>query len=187
MSLARRVWRFGDGVNTDQIIPGRYNITTDPAALARGCFIECRPQFAAAVRPGDVIVAGADFGCGSSREHAVIALQASGVGAVVATSFGRIFFRNAVNRGLPVLECADAGALADGARVELDLGAGRLVDRASGAELRSRPLSAFAARIARHGGVLELVRAHGHLRGACTAACPSLPVTDPEGGPTDDR
>jgi len=189
MSPASRVWRFGDSVNTDQIIPGRYNITTDPAALARGCFVECRPDFADGVRPGDVIVAGEDFGCGSSREHAVIAIQAAGIRAVVAASFGRIFFRNAVNLGLPLLECAAAaGTPADGALIELDLAAGRLADPATGTVLQSRPLSAFAARIARHGGVVDLVRAHGSLRGDCTAACaPATPTATPQGGSNDDR
>ncbi len=189
MSAAGRVWRFGDAVNTDQIIPGRANVTTDPAALARGCFGECRPEFAARVRPGDVIVAGEDFGCGSSREHAVIAIQAAGIRAVVAASFARIFFRNAVNLGLPLLEgTAAAGTLADGALIELDLAAGRLIEPTTGAVLQSRPLSAFAARIARHGGVLDLVRAHGSLRGDCSAACgPLTPATTPQGGPTDDR
>ena len=168
-----RVWRFGDSVNTDQIIPGRYNLTTDWAALGRACFVELRPDFTSGVRPGDVIVAGEDFGCGSSREHAVIALQAAGVGAVVAPSYARIFYRNAINRGLTLLECSDLGSLADGAEVELDRISGVLREASTGREWRARPLPEFAQRIARHGGVLELVQAHGGLRGECGPDCGS--------------
>jgi 3-isopropylmalate dehydratase small subunit len=166
-----RAWRFGDFVNTDQIIPGRYNLTTDPAELGRACFVELRPEFTKGVLPGDVIVAGADFGCGSSREHAVIAIQATGVAAVIAPSFARIFYRNAINRGLAVLECTDIGSVADGAQVELDRSAGRLRDLSTGRELQARPLPDFAQRIARHGGVIELVRAHGSLNGSCGPEC----------------
>jgi 3-isopropylmalate/(R)-2-methylmalate dehydratase small subunit len=166
-----RAWRFGDFVNTDQIIPGRYNVTTDPAELGRACFIELRPEFASAVQPGDLIVAGEDFGCGSSREHAVIAILASGVTAVLAPSFARIFYRNAINRGLAVLECAEASEVQDGAEVALDLDRGRVLDRTGGLELVTRPLPVFAQRIARHGGVLELVRAHGSLNGDCGPHC----------------
>jgi 3-isopropylmalate dehydratase small subunit len=171
-----RAWRFGDFVNTDQIIPGRYNVTTNPEELGRACFIELRPEFAAAVRPGDLIVAGEDFGCGSSREHAVIAILATGVTAVLAPSFARIFYRNAINRGLAVLESAEASAVADGAEVDLDLARGRVVDRTRGRELLTRPLPLFAQRIARHGGVLELVRTHGSLNGECGPACQAVPA-----------
>ena len=118
-----RVFRFGDGVSTDAIMPGRYNLTTDPAALARACFIENRPDFHETVRPGDVIVAGSNFGCGSSREHAPLSIKACGVSAVVARSFARIFYRNAVNLGLPVIRCADLyDAVQDGEQVEVDVG-----------------------------------------------------------------
>lgn len=166
-----RAWRFGDFVNTDQIIPGRYNVTTDPEELGRACFIELRPEFAATVAPGDLIVAGEDFGCGSSREHAVIAILASGVTAVLAPSFARIFYRNAINRGLAVLECAEAAEVADGAEVEVDLALGLVRDRSQDRVLRTRPLPDFAQRIARHGGVLELVRVHGSLNGDCGPGC----------------
>jgi 3-isopropylmalate dehydratase small subunit len=166
-----RAWRFGDSVNTDQIIPGRYNVTTDPGELAKGCFVELRPDFTSAVRPGDVIVAGEDFGCGSSREHAVIAIQATGVAAVIAPSFARIFYRNAINRGLTVLECSDISTVSDGAQVEFDRGTGHLHDIGTGKEFWTRPLPEFAQRIAGHGGVLELVRAHGSLQGTCGPEC----------------
>ena len=165
-----RAWRFGDFVNTDQIIPGRYNVITDPGELDRACFIEHRPEFAAEVRPGDVIVAGEDFGCGSSREHAMI--------AILATSFARIFYRNAVNRGLAVLECPEAAAVEDGAEVELDPARGRVLDRTGNRELLTRPLPELTQRIARHGGVVELVRAHGSLNRACGSECEPAPLPD---------
>jgi len=172
-----RAWRFGDFVNTDQIIPGRYNVTTNPGELGRSCFIELRPEFAQQVRPGDLIVAGEDFGCGSSREHAVIAIQAGGVAAVLAASFARIFYRNAINRGLPVLECSLAGTVEDGAEVELDPIRGTVRELATDRLLTTSPLPEFATRIALHGGVLELVRAHGSLNGVCGPSCgPALPA-----------
>src|SRR4030081_774286 len=96
-----RVFKFGDGISTDAIIPGRYNVTTDPAALGKACFIEARPDFATSVQTGDVIVGGRNFGCGSSREHAPMAIKAAGVQAVVARSFARIFYRNAINIAYP--------------------------------------------------------------------------------------
>ena len=167
-----RVWVFGDSVNTDQIIPGRFNITTGPAALAQGCFVELRPKLHLEARAGDVIVAGDDFGCGSSREHAVIAIQACGIAAVVASSFARIFFRNAINLGLAVLECPEArGLLADGSQASVNLLAGTIKLAGSDTVLQARPLPEFAMRIARHGGILELVRAHGSLAAPCDDDC----------------
>src|SRR5215469_8274951 len=102
------IWTLGDNVNTDVIIPGRYNVTTDRSQLAHYCLCEVRPEFAQHVKDGDVIVAGHNFGCGSSREHAPAALQACGIQVVIAGSFARIFYRNAVNIGLPVLVCEEA-------------------------------------------------------------------------------
>ena len=107
-----RVWRFGDNVNTDEIIPGRYNLTTDRAYLAEHVLCEVRPDFPVQVRPGDVIVGGNNFGCGSSREHAPVAIQAAGTSCVVARSFARIFYRNAINIGLPILVSPEAAAAA---------------------------------------------------------------------------
>ena len=103
-----RIWMLGDNVNTDVIIPGRYNVTTDRAQLARYCLCEVLPEFSQQVQAGDVVMAGHNFGCGSSREHAPADLLASGVRAVIARSFARIFYRNAVNIGLPVIVCEDA-------------------------------------------------------------------------------
>src|SRR5947209_18525840 len=109
-----RAWKLHDNVNTDEIIPGRYNVTTDRESLAQHCLCEVRPDFAGSVRSGDVLVGGRNFGCGSSREHAPVAIQSSGVAAVIAPSFARIFYRNAVNIGLPLLVFADAERIAEG-------------------------------------------------------------------------
>src|SRR5579871_1479994 len=124
-----RIWMLGDNVNTDVIIPGRYNVTTDRAQLARYCLCEAVPEFAQEVRPGDVVMAGHNFGCGSSREHAPAALQASGLQAVIA----RIFYRNAVNIGLPVLVCEEAVlASADGQEIRVDLERGIIRNETTG-------------------------------------------------------
>ena len=101
------IWMLGDNVNTDVIIPGRYNVTTDRSQLARYCLCEVLPEFAQQVKAGDVVMAGHNFGCGSSREHAPAALKACGIQVVIARSFARIFYRNAVNIGLPVLVCEE--------------------------------------------------------------------------------
>ena len=155
-----RVFRFGDGISTDAIMPGRYNLTTDPATLAKACFIENRPDFHETVRPGDVIVAGNNFGCGSSREHAPLSIKASGVSAVVARSFARIFYRNAVNLGLPVIRCADLhDAVQDGDEVVADTEHGTIV--AGGRTFQGEAPSAVARRISEAGSLVELIKNHG--------------------------
>src|SRR2546421_11623864 len=117
-----RIWMLGDNVNTDVIIPGRYNVTTDRTQLARYCLCEVLPEFAQQVRVGDVVIAGHNFGCGSWREHAPAALQAWWALGVIARRFARIFYRNAVNIGLPVLVCEeDVAASADGEDIELNV------------------------------------------------------------------
>jgi len=127
--ITGRVWKYGDGVNTDVIFPGKYTYTlTDPAEMARHALEDLDPAFASGVRPGDVIVAGKNWGNGSSREQAAICLKAAGVGAVVAVSFARIWYRNAINNGLPALVCPEAvAALRAGDRVTVDLSAGQIV------------------------------------------------------------
>src|SRR5690606_15063761 len=104
MTITGRVWKFGDNIDTDAIIPARYLNSADPANLAAHCMEDADPTFPSKVRPGDIIVAGRNFGCGSSREHAPLALKAAGVACVIAPSFARIFYRNAINIGLPILE-----------------------------------------------------------------------------------
>ena len=110
-----KAWKFGENLNTDEIIPGRYNITIDPLELAKNVFCEIKPDYAKYVKPGDVVVCGQNFGCGSSREHAPIAIKAAGVSVVIAETFARIFYRNALNIGLPIIESVEASTAAHGA------------------------------------------------------------------------
>jgi len=155
-----RVFKLGDGVSTDAIIPGRYNVTSDLDALRRGCLVEARPDFGDAVRPGDVIVGGRNFGCGSSREHAPLAIKLNGVAAVVAASFARIFYRNAVNIGLPVIRCAElAQQVADGDDITVDVRTGLI--HTPGGKVHGEPPSGMALRIIEAGSLVELIRAGG--------------------------
>ena len=124
-----RAWKFGNDVNTDLITPGRYTITTDKTKLGKIAFIEYRLEFAKEVKTGDIIVAGKNFGCGSSREHAPVAIKAAGVSAVIAESFARIFFRNAINIGLPLFVCEEVGRIDDGDLVEIDFESGQIHDK----------------------------------------------------------
>ncbi len=159
-----RVWRLGDNVNTDQIIPGRYNVTTDRAHLARYCLCEHRPDFASGVQPGDVLVAGRNFGCRSSREHAAVALKATGLGVIVAASFARIFYRNAINIGLPVLIAPEAvAAFQDGDEITVDSAAGTIYNPTRQQTFQAAPLPAFVQRIVEAGGIIPLVRQQGQL------------------------
>jgi 3-isopropylmalate/(R)-2-methylmalate dehydratase small subunit len=156
-----RAWKLHDNVNTDEIIPGRYNVTTDRASLAEHCLCEVRPDFPTGVRFGDVLVGGRNFGCGSSREHAPIAISACGVAAVLAPSFARIFYRNAVNIGLPVLVCPEAGRAQEGDELEVDPVSGRVANHTSGETYQAEPLPPFVASIAAAGGILEYVKRYG--------------------------
>ncbi|GIV96094.1 MAG: 3-isopropylmalate dehydratase small subunit [Herpetosiphonaceae bacterium] len=158
-----RVWKFGEDVNTDQIVPGRYApYMTSEAELRKYPFIEARPEFAATVRPGDIIVAGRNFGCGSSREYAPQALKLVGVGAIIAPLFARIFYRNALNLGLPLFE-ADLTWLEDGAEVELDLQRCLLHTGADTIRLPAPP--DFVCEVWDAGGIVPYVRLHGRFPG----------------------
>ena len=159
-----RIWMLGDNVNTDVIIPGRYNVTTDRTQLARYCLCEVLPEFSAQVQPGDIVMAGRNFGCGSSREHAPAALLATGVSAVVARSFARIFYRNAINIGLPVLVCEEAvEASQDGQEARVDPQTGVIHNLTTGQTFQAEPLSPFEARIVAAGGIVEYVLQQGTL------------------------
>jgi len=154
-----KVHVFGDDVNTDEIVPARYLNTTDPAELARHCMEDADPEFAGKVRPGDILVAGENFGCGSSREHAPIAIKAAGVACVVAKSFARIFFRNAINIGLAIVPCPEAAADASaGDEVEIDLAAGRLRNRTTGHAFTFPPFTKEIQAIIRAGGLMPFVK-----------------------------
>lgn len=171
MLIRGRVWRFGDNVDTDAIIPGRYLNVSDPAVLAQHCMEGIDTEFVKRLRPGDVIVAGANFGCGSSREHAPIALKAAGVGAVVASSFARIFFRNAINIGLPVLESPEAvEALEEGREVLIDTDAGVISDSSTGRQFRVAPYPPMVRDILQAGGLMAWVKHQISAEGAGTSA-----------------
>lgn len=135
-----KVYKFSDDVNTDEIVPARYLNTSDPAELAAHVMEDADPEFAGMVRDGDIIAAGRNFGCGSSREHAPVAIKAAGIACVVAESFARIFFRNAINIGLPVVEAPQlAGLLKTGDELEIDLKAGRAVHKGKEYSIASYP------------------------------------------------
>jgi len=150
---------FGDDVNTDEIIPARYLNSIDPAFLAAHCMEDADPEFVRKVRPGDILVAGANFGCGSSREHAPIAIKAAGVACVVARSFARIFFRNAINIGLPILTCPEAVADArTGHELEIDLAAGELRNHSTGRAFAFSPFTPELQAIIAAGGLMAFVK-----------------------------
>jgi 3-isopropylmalate/(R)-2-methylmalate dehydratase small subunit len=161
MIIAGRAWRLGDDVNTDLILPGRYLELTDPLEMAKHALEGLIPSFPERVRPGDIIVAGRNFGCGSSREHAPLALKHAGVGAVVAVSFARIFYRNAINIGLPALQCPEApSTTAEGDILEIDLMGGSIRNLRTGVELQFTPLPRFVVEIIREGGLTRYLRSH---------------------------
>jgi len=162
-----RIWKFGKDVDTDQILPGRFA----PFMLPEGkdvkdyAFIEARPDFAKHAAEGDIIVADENFGCGSSREYAPDALRRRKIGGIIAPSFARIFFRNAVNLGIPLFESAEASTLLkDGDEVTLDINQGKLTT-ADGQTLQLPQLPLFATQIIQAGGLTRYVREHGHFPG----------------------
>lgn len=151
-----RVWRFGDNVDTDQIIPAEYLVTMDSSELAKHAFAKVRPGMSEKMIQGDVIVAGRNFGCGSSREHAPRALLGAGVSCVVAESFARIFFRNAINIGLPVIEAAVEAV--EGVTIEVDLESGRIAVGSSGKEYRFKSYPPFITMLVEKGGLIPYTR-----------------------------
>jgi len=155
-AVSRRVWRFGDDVDTDAIIPGRFLTLYDPRELARHAFEGTRDDFAAGVKEGDLIVAGRNFGCGSSREHAPLAMRGAGIRVIVARSFARIFYRNAINSGMLPLVCRRAGEIRDGETARLDLKAGVLT--VGGERYELEPVPAFLREIVDAGGLVEYAR-----------------------------
>jgi 3-isopropylmalate/(R)-2-methylmalate dehydratase small subunit len=156
--LAGRTWKFRDDIDTDAIIPGRYLVINDPRELAGHLFEGVRPGMSAEVRPGDYVVAGENFGCGSSREHAPLALKGAGVAAVIAKSFARIFFRNSINTGLPLFICSEADKIADGTSIEIDMVGGIIYNRSNGESYKTTPLPDFLREIVDAGGLVEYTR-----------------------------
>lgn len=153
-----RAWTFGDDVSTDAIIPGKYLVLNTPEELAEHCFENERPEFPDEVEEGDVVVAGENFGCGSSREHAPLALVGSGVSAVVAKSFARIFYRNAIDTGLPVLECGDVDRIEDGDEVEVDPAEGEVRNLTRDETYETEPLPDFIMSIVERGGLINYLK-----------------------------
>ena len=160
-----RVWLFGANVNTDQIVPGRYApyMLKEESALRKYPFIEARPEFASTVQPGDVIVAGPNFGCGSSREYAPLALKMVGIGAIIAPLFARIFYRNALNLGIPCFEADLTNVLHDGDVVDLDLATGQV--SANGSVIPLPPPPAFLQEVWAAGGIVPYYKEHGRFPG----------------------
>lgn len=154
-----RAWCYGDSVDTDVIIPARYLTTTDAAELAEHALEDLDPGFASAVQPGDIVVAGSNFGCGSSREHAPVALKGAGVGAVVARSFARIFFRNAINTGLVIVTCPELVDVTDsGDEIGVDLAKGLASNATKNQSFQPEPLPDFILEIVECGGLVEWVK-----------------------------
>ncbi len=156
MLFKGKVWRFGNDIDTDAIIPARYLNTSDPAELARHVMEDADKGFSAKVQAGDIIVAGKNFGCGSSREHAPIAIKAAGIQAVIAASFARIFYRNAFNIGLPIFESEEASKrIIEGATVEIDADRGVIKNPAAGEQYTANPIPPFMQELIGAGGLIE--------------------------------
>ena len=158
--LKGKVFKFGDDIDTDIIVPATHLSTFDPAELAKHCMEYTSPDFYRSVKPGDIIVAGKNFGCGSSREHAPIAIKGCGVSIVIAKSFARIFYRNALNIGLYILECPEAAdAISEGDEVQVDVDTGEITDVTTGAKFKAAPFPKFIQNIIECGGLVNAIKA----------------------------
>ncbi len=156
MNFEGRAFRYGRDIDTDVIIPARYLNTSDPKELAAHCMEDLDKTFIERVKPGDIIVAEENFGCGSSREHAPIAIKEAGVSVVIAKSFARIFYRNSINTGLAIMECPEAvDAIKDGDTVKVDTDTGEIVDETTGESFKAQPFPPFVAEIIEKGGLVN--------------------------------
>jgi 3-isopropylmalate/(R)-2-methylmalate dehydratase small subunit len=153
-----RAWKYGDDINTDVIFPGRYLAMTDPEEMAEHAMEDLDPDFVNQVQEGDIVVAGSYFGCGSSREQAVTCLKYAGISAIVAKSFARIFYRNAVNLGMPVVQCHETDEIEKGQELEIDLEGGELRIADTGETLQFKPLPEFILGIIEDGGLIPNLR-----------------------------
>lgn len=157
--LEGKVWRYGDNIDTDVIIPARYLNTFDPKELAKHCMVDIDKDFGQKVRPGDIMVGGKNFGCGSSREHAPVAIKACGVPVIIAASFARIFYRNGINVGLPLMEIGDnVERIHAGDKLSVDLSSGKIRDITTGETFQAPPLPGFIQDIAKAGGLIQYVK-----------------------------
>lgn len=166
MKVRGNVFKYNDNVDTDVIIPARHLTSADPEQLKLHCMEDIDPSFVAKVKAGDIMVAGKNFGCGSSREHAPVAIKASGISLVIASDFARIFYRNAINVGLPIMECPEAAAaISAGDEVEADFDTGVITDITTGQSFDSKPFPEFIKKIIDCGGLVEYTkeRAGGDL------------------------
>ena len=158
--VSGKVFKYGDNVDTDVIIPARYLNAPSPEELAKHCMEDIDASFATTVKPGDIMVGGANFGCGSSREHAPISIRACGVRCVIAASFARIFYRNAINIGFPILECPEAAAaINNGDTVSVDFATGKIIDETTGETFQAVALPPFIEKIVEHNGLLPYLKA----------------------------
>ena len=160
MKLIGKVWKYGANVDTDAIIPARYLNLSTPEELARHCMEDIDPEFAQKVQPGDIIVATTNYGCGSSREHAPLAIKGAGVSCVIANTFARIFYRNAINIGLPILECP-AAEIEAGQTLEVELETGIIHNLDTGQTFQAKPYPEFMMSIIQAGGLVEYTRVGG--------------------------
>ncbi len=159
MKQKGKVWMFGDDVNTDLIIPGKYLELVDPEEMAEHAMEGIDPDFSKKIKEGDVVVGGTNFGCGSSREHAPLALKYAGIGAVIAESFARIYYRNSINIGLPALECPGiTEAVEEGDTAEVDILGGTIKNTRTGAELSFTPLPDFMVEVLNDGGLVPYLK-----------------------------
>ena len=159
MKAKGKVHKYGDNVDTDVIIPARHLNTSNASELAAHCMEDIDPLFAGSAKPGDILVAGRNFGCGSSREHAPLAIKTCGISCVIASSFARIFYRNALNIALPILECRDAAeGISDGDEVEIDLEAGRICDLTTGQSFVAEPFPPFMMKLIAAGGLAAYLK-----------------------------
>lgn len=158
MKFKGKVWKFKDDVNTDEIIPARFLNTQDPKELGEHCMEDIDAEFPKKVSRGDIIVAGKNFGCGSSREHAQLAIKGAGISCVIAESFARIFYRNAINMGLPILEVNDLSGIKEGEYLEVDMDKGAVLNLSENKPYKVQPLPRFVQDIIRAGGLLKWVK-----------------------------
>jgi len=156
--LQGKVWKFGDNIDTDLIIAARYLNTSEPKELAKHVMEDADPEFVSKMSEGDIIVAGENFGCGSSREHAPIALKAAGINAVIAPTFARIFYRNAFNMGLPIFELKEADEINEGDVVRVDMDSGEVINVTQGKSYKFTPIPAFMQELVDAGGLIEFAK-----------------------------
>jgi len=159
LKFSGAVHKFGADIDTDAIIPARYLNTSDPAELAKHCMEDADPEFVNNMKRGDIIVADKNFGCGSSREHAPIAIKEAGVSCIIAKSYARIFYRNSFNMGLPIFECADAvDGVSAGDRLEVDTDSGKITNTTTGKSYQSQPIPPFMQELIAAGGLMDYVK-----------------------------